>query len=81
MNSIKNYTCDLYEYINEYLRLRHNGNDYYDEQIENIDRCLTPSNEEQLVFRGITNEPKFGLELGYLSTTLSYDIAKMHHNS
>jgi hypothetical protein len=78
MNSLKSYTCDTYEYINEYLRENTSGDTFYDKCIEDIDSMLTLSDREYTVYRGITSYPIFGVQKSYISTTHSIDVARMH---
>jgi hypothetical protein len=64
MQYIQDYTVDLYEYINEYLRLGLEYNDLYEDYIRNIDKVLIGSTEKRVVFRGLPTTPIFGVELG-----------------
>lgn len=78
MNSLLHYTCDTYEYINEYLREEMPIDHYYDQCIEDIDSMLSPSDREYTVYRGIDKYPIFGIQRSYISTSYNIDIARDH---
>lgn len=86
MTLLKEYTLDMYEYVNEYLRNDRgesenysvNDMEYYDNIIDDIDDNMSYNNINNVLYRGLDREPEFGLQKHYTSCSKSLKVAMEH---
>jgi hypothetical protein len=84
MDTVDYYIKDGADYINGYLsgeRFGQEYDDYFLSQIQVLDTLFSPSTSPLVVYRGIDREFVDGIELRYVSTSTSKDIASRYSGS